>query len=390
MRGRKRGGTLSKELKKVGIITLNGYYNYGNKLQNYALQEVIKELGFTVSTIIIKDINTKQKYNLKDRIIIKTNKLTKNNLEYITKKIYNKICNHIYKDSIDERTKTFRCFSKKYLNEISWYSNDNGLRKLANIYDYFVTGSDQVWNPVNQHGNSVYFLTFAPQHKRIAYAPSFGVSDIKSEYRENYKEWISEIHRLSVREDDGAKIIKALTGRDALVLVDPTLLLTKEKWLSVAKEANNKPKDKYLLTYFLGGISNKYKKQIKMLAKDNNLEVVNLGNIREKETFMTGPSEFIDYINSCSLLCTDSFHGAVFSMLMEKPFIVYERIGASLSMFSRIDTLLSKFKLESRKVENIINSEEAFDIDYSHVPSALEEERDIALSYLKEALNVKE
>jgi len=381
---------LSKELKKVGIITLNGYYNYGNKLQNYALQEVIKELGFTVSTIIIKDINTKQKYNLKDRIIIKTNKLTKNNLEYITKKIYNKICNHIYKDSIDERTKTFRCFSKKYLNEISWYSNDNGLRKLANIYDYFVTGSDQVWNPVNQHGNSVYFLTFAPQHKRIAYAPSFGVSDIKSEYRENYKEWISEIHRLSVREDDGAKIIKALTGRDALVLVDPTLLLTKEKWLSVAKEANNKPKDKYLLTYFLGGISNKYKKQIKMLAKDNNLEVVNLGNIREKETFMTGPSEFIDYINSCSLLCTDSFHGAVFSMLMEKPFIVYERIGASLSMFSRIDTLLSKFKLESRKVENIINSEEAFDIDYSHVPSALEEERDIALSYLKEALNVKE
>lgn len=155
--------------------------------------------------------------------------------------------------------------------------------------------------------------------------------------------------KLSVREEAGAKIIKDLTGRDAEVLVDPTMMLTREKWLSIAKEAPNKPKGKYLLTYFLGGVPSKYKRQIKNIAERNNLEIINLADIRDKETYITGPSEFIDYINSCSILCTDFFHGTVFSILMEKPFIVFERMGTSSSMFSRINTLLDKFDLNSRK-----------------------------------------
>jgi len=249
--------------------------------------------------------------------------------------------------------------------------------------------SDQVWNPCNLHGSSIYFLTFAEKHKRIAFAPSFGVSEIKAEYVERYKEWLSGMHRLSVREDDGAKIIKELTGRDAPVLVDPTMLLTKEKWLSIAKPAKNKPQGRYLLTYFLGGIPAKYKRQIENIVKENDLEVINLGDVREKETYETGPSEFIDYINSCSIFCTDSFHGTVFSILFQKPFIVYERMGSALSMYSRIDTLLNKFDLNCRKAENIRTNEQAFNIDYSHVPPILEAERNKALNYLKEALNVR-
>jgi len=143
------------------------------------------------------------------------------------------------------------------------------------------------------------------------------------------------------------------------------------------------------LTYFLGGIPPKYKKQIKKIAKVNNLEVINLADIRDKETYRTGPSEFIDYINSCSVFCTDSFHGAVFSILFEKPFIVYERMGSTLSMFSRIETLLKKFKLESRKAENIKSNEDVFNIDFSHVPAILEAERKKSYDFLKEALNVK-
>lgn len=197
------------------------------------------------------------------------------------------------------------------------------------------------------------------------------------------------MHKLSVREDDGAKIIKELTGKDAPVLVDPTLLLTREKWLSIAKEASNKPKGKYLLTYFLGGIPDNYKKQIKNIVKENKLEVINLGDIREKETYITGPSEFIDYINNCSILCTDSFHGAVFSILLEKPFIVFERIG-STSMYSRIDTLLNKFKLNYRKAENMTWGEDVFNIDFSHIPSILSSERKKAIDYLNDALNVKD
>ena len=115
-----------------------------------------------------------------------------------------------------------------------------------------------------------------------------------------------------------------------------------------------------------------------------------LGGIREKDSCTTGPSEFIDYINSCSIFCTNSFHGAVFSILLEKPFIVYERQGTFLSMYSRINTLLDKFDLNSRKIENIRSNNDIFNIDYSHVPSILERERKKSFDYLKEALNIKD
>lgn len=376
-------------MKRIGILTLNGYFNYGNRLQNYALQEIITEMNFNVETIINNNKEIVYSQNKEKSSVIK--RLTVLPKKKILKGIKYKFQKLLYKHNSEVRTKAFKKFTFEYIKETKFRISDGNIpANLSDKYDYFITGSDQVWNPRNLHGSSIYFLTFAEQDKRIAYAPSIGVSEIKPEYIENYKKWISEMHKLSVREDDGAKIIKDLTGRDAPVLVDPTLLLTKKKWLSIAKEADNKPKNKYMLTYFLGGVPKEYKKQIKDIVKKNDLEVINLGDIREKETYITGPSEFIDYINSCSIFCTDSFHGCVFAILMQKPFIVYERQGSSLSMFSRINTLLDKFDLNSRMVGNIKTNEDIFNIDYSHVPPILEAERTKALDYLKEALNIKD
>lgn len=374
-------------MAKIAIITLNGYFNYGNRLQNYALQESIKSLGFSVETIIN---STKQTYKLEPTFISRFKNLMMNNPKEISRMIVNKVNNNKIKEIQEIRTRIFMDFTYKYIIETSHPILDNKISgDLSSRYNYFVTGSDQVWNPEYIEGSSINFLTFTEKHKRISYAPSFGVSEIKPDYIENYKEWISDMCKLSVREDDGAKIIKVLTGRDAPVLVDPTLLLTKEKWLSISNEASNKPKGNYLLTYFLGGVPGRYKKQINIIAKENNLEVINLGDIREIETYKTGPSEFIDYVDSCSIFCTDSFHGAVFSILMDKPFIVYERKGTSLSMFSRINTLLDKFDLNSRKAENV-KMNQVFEADYSHVPGILEAERNKSFNYLKEALNIED
>lgn len=365
---------------KIGIITLNGYFNYGNRLQNYSLQQILIDEGYAVETVVF-EISNRKKKNEKAKLI-NCNRLKRIIYNCIKKKVYYKI--NLQKQNI------FKQFTEKNIFEKHIKADDyEMLVSISQEYDFFITGSDQVWNPNYNFGSSIYFLTFAEKHKRIAYAPSFGVSEIKPEFVENYKEWISGMNRLSVREDDGAKIIKDLTGRDAPVLVDPTLLLTREKWLSIAKEASNKPKGKYLLTYFLGGIPDNYKKQIKNIVKENGLEVINLGDIREKETYITGPSEFIDYINNCSILCTDSFHGTAFSILFEKPFIVFERIG-STSMYSRIDTLLNKFKLNYRKAENMAWGEDVFNIDFSHIPSILSSERKKAIDYLNDALNVKD
>ena len=376
-------------MDKIGIITLNGYYNYGNRLQNYATQEVLKSLGFSIEAVIINN-DTILKTKKNSKLFKRVSKLIHEPIDALFWKINKKIFKCINNELINQRMKIFKKFTEEYILEREYnILEDEGLKDLCEIYSYFIVGSDQVWNPDNIRSTPIYFLTFAERNKRISFAPSFGVSKIPSEWEKDYKIWLSGMHRLSVREETGAEIIKKLTGKDATVLVDPTLLLSKEKWLSISKESINKPKNKYILTYFLGDVPYKRRKIINSIAKKNNLEVINLADIRDKKTYLAGPSEFIDYINSASVLFTDSFHGCVFSILLETPFVVYERIG-STSMYSRIDTLLSKFQLESRKAENIKTMDEIFKVDYSHIPPILEAERKKAFDYLKEALNVEE
>ena len=195
---------------------------------------------------------------------------------------------------------------------------------------------------------------------------------------------------LSVREESGADIIKEITGRNAIVLVDPTMMLSKDKWLSVSTADINKPKKEYLLTYFLGKTSRNVIDFIEQIATDNKLSVVRLGDRKDKARFIAGPSEFIDYINSATVIFTDSFHGVIFSILLEKPFVVFERVGDFLSMNSRIETLLSKFNLKLRKWENIKDDQNFFHLDYSQVAPILKSEREKALNYLIKALNFKD
>ncbi len=372
-------------MKKIGLITLNGYVNYGNRLQNYALQEVLKSYNYEVDTIwVIIKKNNPSDFTFKDKVYTTLNRSPKENYEKIIDKIKGKL---IKNKLAKQREEIFREFSEQYIHETPYKVSEESIPKdMADEYNYFVTGSDQVWNPFFRKGDSTYFLTFAPKEKRIAYAPSFGTDKVPNDLIENYKSWISDMGSLSVREEAGAKIIKELTGRDAPVLVDPTLLLTKEQWLSIAKQPSNKPKEQFLLTYFLGDTFNDSKNRVKEIAKQNNLKIVNLAQPKDKVPYLSGPSEFIDYINSAELFLTDSFHGAVFATLLETPFIVFNRSGKFPSMNSRIDTLLNTFKLKDRHIDKIDSNEDIFDVDYSHVPNILEIERRKAFQYIEESL----
>ncbi len=377
-------------MKRVAIITINDYNNYGNRLQNYATQEVVKTLGFKVKTIVNKSIY-KNNNSIVNNLIEKVQKNNNRSNKDKYKLVITKIWNWLNRKTQFERTKVFKEFTNNYISETDYcISDDNIPEDLSDRFDFFITGSDQVWNPIFRLGSFINFLTFAPKHKRIAYAPSFGISVIPEEYVENYSLWLSQIENLSVREEVGAQIIKELTGRDAIVLVDPTIMLSKAKWLSISKEAPNKPKKPYLLTYFIGEISKEKKKRIGQIAFANKLEIINLVDFKDKNSYITGPSEFIDYINSTNIFFTDSFHGAVFSILLEKPFIIFDRIEDMVSMNSRIDTLLLNFNLNSRKWKSTRNGIDIFNIDYSHVTPILESERKKALNYLEEALCVKE
>lgn len=378
--------------KKIGIITLFGYFNFGNRLQNYALEEAIRKTGFEVETVVIQSKAEIRKQKIKKiflglgrKILESEKKVLQYRPEFI-KKILGKISRRVEKK---EKDKYLENFSKELLNEKFYKYSKKELKKINDEYKYFVVGSDQVWNPhyLNKIG-SIYFLEFANKEKRISYSPSFGVAAIPKEYRSEYKSNLLNMGTLSVRELAGQKIIKELTGRDSEILVDPTLLITKNEWLEIACPANNKPTEKFLVTYFLGDVDSKTKEKIRLVAQKNGLKIVRLADKKDKNHFKNGPREFIDYINSAQVVLTDSFHGTVFSILMETPFIVYKKNGSD-SMYSRIETLLDMFSLKSREVKNIKSDEQVFKADFSHVHEILELERKKAYSYLKKAFQVE-
>lgn len=133
-------------------------------------------------------------------------------------------------------------------------------------YDAFVCGSDQIWNPFYATTSKLAFLSFASS-KSIAFAPSFGVSSIPDSKKIELSSWIKKIDYLSVREEDGQKIIRELTGRNAEILLDPTMLLPQNQWNALSKKPHKELPEHYVVCYFLGMIDKKYNKIIQDFAK---------------------------------------------------------------------------------------------------------------------------
>src|SRR5699024_9390206 len=149
----------------------------------------------------------------------------------------------------------------------------------------------------------------------------------------------------------------------------------------------NRPESPYLLTYFLGGPTDETRERLEKLANKENMTIINLGDIAEKDTYETGPSEFLDYINNASAFFTDSFHGVVFSIIFQTPFVVYERQSSGPSMYSRIETILDNFDMRNREADGF--SEDIFTMDFSGTHEVLEREYNKSIDYLKEALRIE-
>lgn len=364
-------------MKKIGIMTIVNYNNYGNKLQNYSTQEIIKSLGYEAETII-NEIEYKKIKNL-----IKFHKLRIFD-RYPRIKMESLLMDKVSKNKINRFIK----FSNKYINESNYKIYlDDVIGLNHNEYYKFIVGSDQIWNPnFRRNGNSNDFLCFAPKNKRIAFSPSIGVSKLTEIQEKKYSKWLKDIENLSCREEEGANIIARLTNRKVEVLVDPTMVLEKEKWIEFSSPHKGKTNDKYLLTYFLGPVSDENKKRIKTIASENNLKIVNLNDKNKPELYAIDPCEWVDYVNGAEFFCTDSFHGVVFSIIMETPFSIFNRGGKIVSMNSRIDTILKKFNFENRHWDKLKESKEYFNINFDHCEKILEAEREKSIKYLKKSL----
>ena len=362
---------------KIAILTITEGTNYGNRLQNYAVQKILEYLGIKVETLINKSGSERKRLD----ILL--------NIKRIIGRIKNYLINAKYKKTINIRKENFIKFNNQFINYSNIViNNEYNDSTINNIYNFFVCGSDQIWNPMFKENASANFLQFANPEKRIAFCPSFGVSTIPKNRKEEYSEYLRDFSKLSIREADGANIIKELSNRQAMVLIDPTLLLSKKDWKKISKKPRFNIEKKYILTYFLGKISEEKKENIKKIAEKKNYEIINLGKKEYIQYYTAGPSEFLWYIENAEIILTDSFHACVFSILFDKTFYVFDREDKMQSMNSRIETLFNIFNLQQQRFSNWNNIK--FEHNYDHIGSILEKEREKSINFLKKALDIKE
>lgn len=340
-------------MKHIAIVTIESL-NYGNRIQNYALQQALRSLGYSTKTLHRIRHSNEMKAKVKSFI------------QYL----------------LQTKGSKFKQFDTNidYSNII--ISGDEYPYDLSEKFDYFIAGSDQVWNPFYDFVGTSDLLAFAKPKQRISYAASFGVDEIPEEKKDVYAENLSQFRALSVREKRGAEIIKELTGKDAQVVLDPTMLLTSDQWSKVEKKSKFTPKKKYALVYSLGEKSIDFENAIEHYK--NELEIFDIRTIQQNEKEIpVGPAEFLYLIHHAELILTDSFHASVFAILFHKRFITFKRPGIDMS--SRIVSLANTVGADDKLDEkNNLNCSDG--LDYVMVDRLIKEERQKSNNFLKKAL----
>lgn len=360
---------------KVGIVTIPDITNYGNRLQNYAASQVLKNY---FHCDVVSLVSYKEKPFEKRNFVLEVKNFLARQLCIFPHFAEN------YFGCEMTRWANFYKWNKKNISERNFYEYPCLPDSVNDEYDMFFAGSDQIWN-YRFSGTKYddYFLKFASEKKRVAICASFGVEYVPDEWKQIYIDGLSNFAHISVREDAGAKIVSELIDRDVPVLIDPTMMLSKEEWLNVSKKPRVDCKKPYVLKYYLGDETKDDKFEI--WAKQNGYEIYELLNKNYPELYSAGPGEFISLISNATMVCSDSFHCIVFSIIFSKPFIVYARQGKEDYMTSRLDTLLNKFGLKNRW-NHFLKTEDYLKCDYSLVPFLLKEEQKKFLDYLSKIM----
>lgn len=368
--------------KRVGVVTYWGIYNIGSYLQTFALQKVLMRLGYEPCVLMCKKEDRLSIVKRKIRLIIKliTHPSSIHSFLELRRMGLSSI------SVIPEITKRKFVEDEADVRVVS--TSEAELRKESNDYFAFICGSDQIWNPLGFEFRGYKFLKFAPRHKRIAYAPSFGIDYIPSYNIADVKNGIKGMSSISVREPQGAKIVEDLTGNKCPIVLDPTLLLGGEEWLSYEKQINELP-ERYSLCFFLNAPSAETVKSIQRLSQSVPIlcfpDIYGFSIEPRASKVRIGPKEFIYAIRNAETVFTDSFHGTAFSIIFNKRFVVFKRAHKdTYNQFNRIENILEL----SGKTAAICNNEPDYQICNSNVDmQALYHKVEYSINYLKNALN---
>lgn len=247
----------------------------------------------------------------------------------------------------------FKKFQEKYYKTSRFYDKDS-IKENPPVYDLYMSGSDQVWNPRYIKDDTNFMLSFADAScRKISYASSFACADIPEEYTEKYADALNQYDYISVREQEGIDIVNKLTGKEAQLSCDPVLLLDKSEWSEIAGE--EKPcKEPYILVYTLAYMFNPRPAIydiIESVQKKLGYKVIYLNGIKEEKFKQKskvvkdfGPIEFLRWIKNSEIVVTDSFHCTAFSIIFNRP--VLGIVKGANSKDGRLITLLREVGCE--------------------------------------------
>ncbi len=354
---------------KIGIITQVLLNNYGGVLQNYALQIVLKRMGH--EPITLDYIPSKSTFRVILSLIITP-------FLYFTKK----------KRKIEDclpcrRDIKFEQFISRKMSVT--HQIDNYSSSIISEYNLnaIVVGSDQVWRPMYNE-DVIYdtFLEFASDYKikKIAYAASFGVSTWEYSKKQQIKcsELIKGFDAISVREETGIEMCEKYLGAKAQLVLDPTLLLSFDDYLSLLEEDFDS--DNYILSYIL----NPSESIVNMISlKENELGVPSL-SITIGRNNQYSIEEWLTFFYKSKFVVTDSFHGTVFSIIFHKEFIVLNNKSRGSA---RLQSLLKKLGLESRLIDEASGLLSLGHINWKIVDERLNNLRENSMAFLRSSLN---
>lgn len=352
---------------RVGIVTWQGKYNYGNRLQNYATCKIYQNLNYEPVNLILQRDDLI--YTIKAAI-----KTLIGRQEQPRESIMN-----------PERLAAFDSFNQRLSFQVVHSIKDKQLEQ----FDFFSVGSDTIWSLSDKSFIDEWrYLLFCAPSKRIALAPSFGSDVLSKTQMKHLSYYIKDYPCLSTREDSGAELIRQASGRDAVTLCDPTLVLEASDWRRVSDDSLT-PDCPYVFAYLLGERGSEANAALDYAMNNAASSIVMLSDRDGNGELPAGPAEFVSLVENAAHVITDSFHGAVFATLFERPLTVVHRVEdgvPNVRLFSRLDNLSHKLGLEDKVMGSaVFNFERAG--DYGRVHESIENERSKFLRYLEACLN---
>lgn len=340
-------------MSKIGIITWHYYPNVGSMLQAFALWQYLSSNGHNVEFINYREYHRPKIAKLR---------------AFLCK--FDAVIPHQISNALNYH---YPHFVQTYLPQSKPIYQASDLSKIATKYDVIICGSDQIWAP--SVFNPVYMLSFVSgRTRKISYAASIGLPEIPNEKKDLYKKLLSDFHAISIREKDGAELLKQI-GIESSTVCDPSFLLESSVYKRLISK-NFRQSIPYVFAYFLG--ENIHHREIaKDIANRLGLQLIIYSAFNADKSFadihvnFIGPQEFLSLIHDASHIITDSFHGISFSIIFRKNFHAVERFSKDdmLNQNSRVHNILHITRLDSRLIAD--SPKDLLPIDYQFVENPL-------------------